>query len=175
MSGEGQAAILDKAQPAGRKRVAQCASTGRTMIPYPAPGRGGRTVRGRLLTPRTGAGRCARPLPTAARRGLLSFALRARKQECVRDAGMARWWGGPPGPRGTPSFRCRRHWVGIMQGASRPTGASAEDRGVRPTIRLSVVTGKKYVALGRSACPTILTTDVCALPNRRPRPGGSSF
>jgi hypothetical protein len=38
--------------------------------------------------------------------------------------------GRTPGPRGTPSSR-RRH----PQGASRPTGASAADQGVRPTNR----------------------------------------
>src|SRR5450759_926940 len=79
------AAIFHEAQPAERKRAAQCASTGRTTVPYPAPGRGGRTVRRRLLTPRSGAGPCAHPRPTAARRGLLSFALRARRRhECRR-------------------------------------------------------------------------------------------
>ena len=40
----------------------------------------------------------------------------------------------PPGPRGTPSSRSRNNGVSIWQGASRPTGASAADRGVRPTI-----------------------------------------
>src|ERR1035438_9633628 len=44
------------------------------------------------------------------------------------------WWGGPPGPRGTPASRCRNNEIGILQGASRPTGASAADRGVRPTV-----------------------------------------
>src|ERR1035438_4049905 len=43
------------------------------------------------------------------------------------------WWGGPPGPRGTPSSRCRNNDIGILWDASRPTGASAADRGVRPT------------------------------------------
>src|ERR1035438_5717177 len=43
------------------------------------------------------------------------------------------WWGGPPGPRGTPSSRSRHNDIGIMRGASRPTGASAADQGVRPT------------------------------------------
>src|ERR1035441_8254768 len=44
-----------------------------------------------------------------------------------------RWWGGPPGPRGTPPSRCRNYDISIMQGARRPTGASAADQGVRPT------------------------------------------
>jgi hypothetical protein len=34
-----------EAQPEGRKRVAQCVSTGSTTVPCPAPVRGGRTVR----------------------------------------------------------------------------------------------------------------------------------
>jgi hypothetical protein len=44
------------------------------------------------------------------------------------------WWGGPPGPRGTPSSRSRNNDRSILQGACRPTGASAADQGVRPTI-----------------------------------------
>src|ERR1017187_7257532 len=43
------------------------------------------------------------------------------------------WWGGPPGPRGTPSSRCRANDISTMQSASGPTGASAADQGVRPT------------------------------------------
>src|ERR1022692_3077807 len=31
------------------------------------------------------------------------------------------WWGGPPGPRGTPSSRCRDNDISISQGTSRPT------------------------------------------------------
>src|ERR1035438_8759394 len=51
-----------------------------------------------------------------------------------------KWWGGPPGPRGTPSSRCRNNDISTLQGVSRPTGASAADQGVRPTkqVRLSV-------------------------------------
>ena len=53
-------------------------------------------------------------------------------------AGMVRsvvrhWWGGPPGPRGTPSSRSRNSVMGVLQGASRPTGASAAVQGDRPT------------------------------------------
>ncbi len=44
------------------------------------------------------------------------------------------WWGGPPGPRGTSPSRGRNNDMGILQGAGRPTGASAADQGVRPTI-----------------------------------------
>src|ERR1035438_3306011 len=43
-------------------------------------------------------------------------------------------WHWTSGPRGTPSSRSRNNGVGILQGASRPTGASAADPGVRPTI-----------------------------------------
>ncbi len=49
------------------------------------------------------------------------------------EKSLVAWWGGPPGPRGTPSSRCRGNDISILQGASRPTGASAADRGVRPT------------------------------------------
>ena len=42
--------------------------------------------------------------------------------------------GRTPGPRGTPSSRRRANDISIMQSASRPTGASAADQGVRPTI-----------------------------------------
>ena len=48
--------------------------------------------------------------------------------------GLRDWWGGRPGPRGTPSSRCRANDISIMQSANRPTGASAADQGVRPTI-----------------------------------------
>src|ERR1017187_8206886 len=53
-----------------------------------------------------------------------------------------RWWGGPPGPRGTPPSRNRYNDINILQGASTPTGASAADPGVRPTNNTGVVTGK---------------------------------
>src|ERR1019366_7198661 len=43
-------------------------------------------------------------------------------------------WGGPPGPRGTPASRSRDNDTSVTPGARRPTGASAADRGVRPTI-----------------------------------------
>src|ERR1035441_3093080 len=43
-------------------------------------------------------------------------------------------WGGPPGPRGTPPSRIRNKGISTLQGARTPTGASAADRGVRPTI-----------------------------------------
>jgi hypothetical protein len=43
------------------------------------------------------------------------------------------WWGGPPGPRGTPPSRGRLDDSDILHGAGRPTGASAADQGVRPT------------------------------------------
>jgi hypothetical protein len=51
----------------------------------------------------------------------------------LAEAAGGNWWGGPPGPRGTPSSRCRANDTSIMQGAGRPTGASAADQGVRPT------------------------------------------
>ncbi len=41
--------------------------------------------------------------------------------------------GGPGGPCGTPSSRSRNNDIRILQGASRPTGASAADQGVRLT------------------------------------------
>jgi hypothetical protein len=51
-----------------------------------------------------------------------------------------KWWGGPPGPRGTPPSRCRNNDISTLQGVSGPTGASAADPVVRPTkqVRLSV-------------------------------------
>src|ERR1035441_1785591 len=53
-------------------------------------------------------------------------------------AAASQWWGGPPG-RGalwarTASSRGWHSGAGVPQGASRPTGASAADQGVRPTI-----------------------------------------
>src|ERR1035437_7753554 len=65
------------ASPEGRKRVAQCASTGRTTVP-PQPRNGAaEPTRRPLLSPRSGLGQRSHLLPTAVRRGLLSFALRA--------------------------------------------------------------------------------------------------
>ena len=65
------------AQPAGRKTVAQCASTGRKTVP-PQPRDGAEeAARSFFLRPVPGLARTARLLPTAVRRGLLSFALRA--------------------------------------------------------------------------------------------------
>ena len=63
------------AQSEGRKMVAQCARTGRKTA-QPRDGAEER-MRRSLLTPRPGAGKRARLAPTAVRRGLLSFALRA--------------------------------------------------------------------------------------------------
>src|ERR1017187_4989302 len=71
------ATIFHVVQPGGRKRVAQCASTGRKMVP-PQPRAGAEEpTRRSFLTPRPGAAKRARLLPTAVRRGLLSCALRA--------------------------------------------------------------------------------------------------
>jgi hypothetical protein len=52
----------------------------------------------------------------------------------LAEAAGGDWWGGPPGPHGTPSSRCPNNDIDILQGAGRPTGASAADQGVRPTI-----------------------------------------
>jgi hypothetical protein len=73
---------------------------------------------------------------TIALRGLLGWGLRPAKfhEKPTGDADWGRWWGEPPGPRGTPSSRCRANDISTMQSASRPTGASAADQGVRPTI-----------------------------------------
>src|ERR1035437_1152473 len=77
------------AQPEGRKIVAQCASTGRKTVPPPPRDGAEEPTRRSLLTPRSGAGKRARRLPTAVRRGLLSFALRAlRTLSCLRLAAM---------------------------------------------------------------------------------------
>src|ERR1035441_2247063 len=54
-------------------------------------------------------------------------------------APSGRWWGGPPGPRGSPWTRFSPpESASSME--STPTGASAADQGVRPTIL-----GKLYV------------------------------
>src|ERR1035437_3983385 len=47
---------------------------------------------------------------------------------------LRKLWGRPPGLRGTPSSRIRNNGVSVLQGASRPTGASAAVQGDRPTI-----------------------------------------
>ena len=64
-------------QPAGRKIVAQCASTGRATVP-PQPRNGAEEpVRQSFFRPVPGLANASRLLPTAGRRGLLSCALRA--------------------------------------------------------------------------------------------------
>src|ERR1035438_8295503 len=50
------------------------------------------------------------------------------------DGMLPGWWGGPPGPRGTPSSRVSLGGSSAWASASRPTRASAADQGVRPTI-----------------------------------------
>src|SRR5450759_5693582 len=50
------------------------------------------------------------------------------------SAMLRKLWGRPPGLRGTPSSRIRNNGVSVLQGASRPTGASAAVQGDRPTI-----------------------------------------
>ena len=47
---------------------------------------------------------------------------------------LRKLWGRPHGLRGTPSSRIRNNGVSVLQGASRPTGASAAVQGDRPTI-----------------------------------------
>src|ERR1017187_7944188 len=54
-----------------------------------------------------------------------------------------KWWCGPPGPRGTPSSRCRNNDISTLQGVSRPTGASAADQGVRPTKQVRLPAAEK--------------------------------
>src|ERR1017187_10199359 len=64
-------------------------------------------------------------------------------------------WGGPPRPRGTPSSLIRNNDIGIPPGASRPTGASAADHGVRPTSRAGTVPGTVAAhgyQIGRASC-----------------------
>ena len=74
-------------QPAGRKIVAQCASTGRASVP-PQPRNGAEEpLRRSFFRPVPGLANAARLLPTALRRGLLSFALRALRAAC-RYAGQ---------------------------------------------------------------------------------------
>ena len=57
------------------------------------------------------------------------------------------WWGGPPGPRGTPASR----WCVKNQAAAtteKPTRGSAADEGVRPTFCAIARKREKYAALG---------------------------
>src|ERR1019366_9140281 len=75
-------------QPAGRKIIAQCVSTGRKTVP-PQPRNGAEEpVRRSFFRPVPGLENAARPPPTALRRGLLSVALRALRAAC-RYAGQA--------------------------------------------------------------------------------------
>src|SRR5450631_4256138 len=56
----------------------------------------------------------------------------------------------------TPSSRCRNNDIGILQGTSRPTGASAADPGVRPTqpAGLTMAPGFSRSFVGRRPIPT---------------------
>ena len=47
---------------------------------------------------------------------------------------LLKLWGRPLGLRGTPPSRSRNNGIGILQGANRPTGASAAVQGDRPTM-----------------------------------------
>jgi hypothetical protein len=58
-----------------------------------------------------------------------------------------KWWGGPPGPRGTPPSR------DILQGAGRPTRASAADQGVRPTNPSATASLGKLGGIGLKLAP----------------------
>src|ERR1019366_4568120 len=79
-------------QPAGRKIVAQCVSTGRATVP-PQPRNGAEeAVRWSFFRPVPGLANAARLLPTALRRGLRSVALRALRAvsfSACRYAGQA--------------------------------------------------------------------------------------
>jgi hypothetical protein len=70
------------------------------------------------------------------------------------------WWGGPPGPRGTPSSRrCVKNQSAAT--TEKPTRGSAADEGVRPTISATARKREKYVALGlqpASACGGLQST-----------------
>src|ERR1017187_7871930 len=63
-------------------------------------------------------------------------------------------WGRPPGLRGTPPSRGRSNDIGILQSASRPTGASAAVRGDCPTINAGAWWCENYVASGWEARST---------------------
>ena len=121
--------------------------------PASAPGPGGTTGQPvPLFRPVPGLANAACLLPTAMRRGLLSVALRALRTipfAACRYVGqvvnlmplvfpllamLRKLWGRPHGLRGTPSSRIRNNGVSVLQGASRPTGASAAVQGDRPTM-----------------------------------------
>jgi hypothetical protein len=77
------------------------------------------------------------------------------------------WWGGPPGPRGTPSSR----WCVKNQSAAtteKPTRGSAADEGVRPTRCAIARKRGKHVALGFSPP----SRERCQTPSRRPEVRG---
>ena len=64
------------------------------------------------------------------------------------------WWGGPPGPRGTPSSRrCVKNRPAAV--TEEPTRGLAADEGVRPTICAIARKPEKYVALGNRACSRV--------------------
>src|ERR1019366_4697716 len=111
-------------QPAGRKIVAQCVSTGRATVP-PQPRNGAEeAVRRSFFRPVPGLANGAGLLPTALRRGLLSVALRALRAvsfaacRYVGQDGILRA-GWQPAPAG-PAYKGFRRVTNPPQVASLP-------------------------------------------------------
>jgi hypothetical protein len=62
---------------------------------------------------------------------------------------LRKWWGGPPGPRARALVPLSEQQHQYLADSGRPTGASAADQGVRPTIYAECAApGENYVALG---------------------------
>jgi len=76
------------------------------------------------------------------------------------------WWGGPPGPRGTPSSRpCLKNQSAAT--AEKPTRGSAADEGVRPTICATARKREKHAALAFRP-PSSTGDEFFGLSQRRP-------
>ena len=67
---------------------------------------------------------------------------------------MQKWWGGPPGPHGTPSSRSFLEESGAANLEELARGPAA-DEGVRPTNYAGVLSKENYVHWA-SACQDLL-------------------
>src|ERR1035437_7558344 len=68
---------------------------------------------------------------------------------------LRKLWGRPPGLRRAPPSRIRNNGVSVLQGASRPTGASAAVQGGPPHDLCRRPAPEKTSGIGLVSCPTI--------------------
>jgi hypothetical protein len=74
-----------------------------------------------------------------------------------------KWWGGPPGPRARALVPLSEQQHQHLAGSSRPTGASAADQGVRPTIYAECAVLGKLCGIRRKRLPHFVGRNRLAL------------